>query len=153
MGKIHNFDKIPWKPFKKRLGNMEVRNFYINDEGIPVPAQSHLTDNFNFFEVIKFQKNPYYGKESEYEWKDENLAYGKYPNTFINKSCFKNPETNFMIAKWTNLNNDECVPDLQFVGNRPFELYDSEFDEFWNCVKIGQEHIQEVLHSFENEKI
>ena len=152
MGKIHNFDKINWKPFQVRFQNIEVKNFYIDDNGVSQPLQSHLTDTFNFFEILKVQRNPYYGKESEYEWADENQAYSKESrNAFIHKSCFKRPETSYMLASWVNLNHDECTPDLKFVGDRPLHLSEEEKRNFWYCVKIGQEHIQHVLRNFENE--
>lgn len=153
MGKIKDFDKINWKPFKKRFGNIEVKNFWMDNDGVPQPLQSHLTDTFNFFEVVRVYPNSYYGTESEYEFDEtKNMYKGKYPNTYISPSCFKNPESNMMLASWVNINHDECTPDLQFVGKRPLELNNDELQAFWSCVKVGQEHIEEVLNNFDEDE-
>ena len=154
MGKLRNFDKINWKPFKKRVNNVGVRNFWIDDEGIPQPLQSHLTDTFNYFEIVKYYPNSYYGKESEYEFdEDRNLYKGKYFNTFINKSCFKNPESCFTLASWVDIDHDEKTPDLKFVGKRPLELDEDELKDFLICAKEGQDFIEKILEDFEEDEI
>jgi hypothetical protein len=152
MGKLRNFDKINWKPFKKRINNIEVTNFYLNNEGVPKPLQNHLNDTFWFFEIILKQPNPYYGKESEYEL----VALGDYykaknSNVKIHKNCFKRPEGSLMIAYWTNINHDEKVPDLIFVGDRPFELDLEDAEDFFQCARIGQKHIKQVLEDFDED--
>lgn len=151
MGRLKNFDQIKWMPFKKRIGNIEVSNFYIDENGIPKPNQSHITKNFNYFSIDKIYPNEYYGKESEYTF-DGNFYISSKSSFKISPSCFKNPESKFMLARWVDMDHDEKSPDLRFVGRRPIELTDEESKDFWNCVKIGQEHIESVLNGFdENE--
>ena len=149
MGKLRNFERINWKPFKKRIGNIEVSNFYINDEGIPKPNQGHLTDSFNYFSVDKYYPNEYYGNEDKYEFDETTNSYKNGTFSSIHASCFKYPESKFMVAMWVDINHDEKVPDLKFVGNRPMDLNEQEFKDFWECVKIGQKHIESVLEDFD----
>jgi hypothetical protein len=150
MGKNRNFELIKWIPFKKRLGNIMLTNFFLDKDGIPKSAQMHLKiPPFSFFEIVKCQPNQYYGKLDEYlknGWaEDLNGNLIRKDNIGIQKDCFLNEETNFMLARWNGIDHDELTPDLEFVGNRPFELTDEEQKHFWELAKIGQKHIEYVL--------
>jgi len=146
MGNIHNFKKFKFKPFKMRIGNIAVTNFY-EEDGKKKSVQGHLKrPKFSFFEIVKFEKNQFFGKEYEYEMAHD-PDYYRQKNGFglIHKSCFKNPETMYMIASWDNIDHDELTPDLRFVGNRVFDLNSEEQLIFMQLAKIGQEEIQRQL--------
>ena len=152
MGTIYNFDKIQILPFKKRIGDLAVTNFYM-DEDTPRPLQSHLDyPPFSFFEIVKYVPNPYYGTEHHYQkWEDDYACMflgepGGY--VYIHKSSFKNPEQSHMLASWRGINDEECSPDLKFAGPRPFELNEEEQKVFWELARIGQKHITKVLEDF-----
>ena len=149
MGRTINIDKIIWNPFKKRIGDIGIRNFYM-DEDIPKPVG--LRKTFNHFEVVKYSPNPYYGREGEYEWDEHSQVYRVNNSHSINPSCFKNPETCYVLAYWVDIDHDERTPDLKFVGSRPMELNESELKAFWDCVKIGQKHIEDVLDKFDEDE-
>lgn len=151
MGRLRNFDRIKWMPFKKRIGNIEISNFYIDENGIPKPNQSHITKSFNYFSIDKVYSNEYYGKESEYIFNGDSYRSSDH-SCRIDPSCFKHPETKFMLARWEDMDNDEKSPDLRFIGKRPIELTEEELKDFWSCVKIGQEHIESVLNDFDEDE-
>jgi hypothetical protein len=151
MGTIYNFDKIQILPFKKRIADIAVTNFYM-DGDVPKPVQSHLDiPPFSYFEIVKYQPNSYYGNEDKYEWEnDYALLFLGEPGGYvrIHKSCFESPETMYVLASWKNINDDKCSPDLQFVGSRPFELSENEQEWFWELARIGQSHISVLLEEF-----
>jgi len=152
MGKIHNFNQIRFLPFKKRIGDIAVTNFYM-DEDTPKPLSSHLNGPpFAFFEIVKYEPNPYYGKEEEYDFNGEYYR-PKNNNYFeIHKSCFKNPENSYLLASWKDIDDDELSPDLQFVNSRPFNLDEEEQTSFWELAKLGQEYITTELKKFVEEE-
>ncbi len=155
MGKIRNFEKIKWEPFQIREGNICVSNHYINRDGEKIPMQSHLDiPRFSFFEIAKYQPNHYFGKLQEYLDDVWSISDG---GTFLKKeqiniqlSFFTSiPETCYMLASWKNIDHDERVPDLQFVGSRPLELDAEEQILFMKLAKEGQKHIESVLDNFD----
>lgn len=153
MGKIHNFNQIRFLPFKKRIGDVAVTNFYM-DGDTPKPHQPHLDiPPFSFFEIVKYEPNPYYGKEEEYDFDGEYYRPKGYDNLYsIHKSCFTNPESSFMLGCWKNIDNDELIPNLELVNSRPFDLDEEEQPVFWELAKVGQEHITTELKRFVEEK-
>jgi len=157
MGKIRNFEKIKWKPFQVREGNISVTNYWTDKDGKKCPVQSHLDiPRFSFFEILKWEPNHYYGKLQEYLDKGWVISFGgeflQKSNTSIALSFFiGNPESCFMLASWENMNHDEKSPDLKFVGCRPMDLTEEEQMIFMKLAKSGQEHIEEVLNNFNEE--
>jgi hypothetical protein len=147
MGKHRNFHDIHWLAYRERIGNIAATNFWMDGE-VPKPLQSHQNiPPFSWFGIEKFTPNSYYGKESEYKWEEDKLMYksNEFYNNWISPSCFKNKETAYVLASWNNMDHDECTPDLEFVGSRPFELDDEELKAFWIVAKNCQRHIQKVL--------
>lgn len=149
MGKNRLFDSITWLPFIDRRGNIAITNFYL--DGItPKPIQSHLKHPpFSFFEIVKYQQNDYYGKLDDYLNDGYEYSFGgdflKKDNRSIDISFFDKKESNHMIAYWVNIDHDELIPDLKFVGSRPFELEESEKQVFWELANVGQQHIEKTL--------
>ena len=82
------------------------------------------------FEIVKWQENHYYQKESEYIkvgdfYKKENYSYS------INESCFENPETCYVISFIEN-------GIVDFVGNRVIELETiQEFIDYFFLLRSG----------------
>jgi hypothetical protein len=159
MGKIRNFEKLKWKPFQIREGNISVTNYWTDKEGKKCPVQSHLDiPRYSFFEILKWEPNRYYGKLQEYLDDGWEISFG---GEFLQKiggghsislSFFTgNPESCYMLASWTNRDHDEKSPDLKFVGSRPMDLNEEEQMIFMKLAKAGQEHIQEVLNNFNEE--
>jgi hypothetical protein len=159
MGKLRNFNKIKWKPFEIREGNISVRNFYLNKEGKKTPTQSHLDlPRYSFFEILKWEPNPYYGKLKEYLDSGYELSFG---GEFIRNGhghhiditfFTRGVESCYMLAHWENMNHDEKTPDLIFTGSRPFDLSSEEQIIFMKLAKECQEHIEEVLKNFNEDE-
>ena len=90
-------DKEKIKKVDLRLGNIGLKKAcYIGKEP-DIPA----------IQVVKYQKNRYYGNEQKYKWsEDGEHAYeidedGNIDKRCsIHKSCFRNPETNFALASF-----------------------------------------------------
>lgn len=144
-------------PFKKRIGNIEVKNFYLDSEGVPKSVQSHLKiEPFSFFEIVKYIPNELYGKEDQYEWdeKKEKATFRSgeegYGNLFLDKSCFVNKESSYVLAMWGEISLDKECNELRFVCDRPFELSENERNSFWRVARIGQNHINKLKVEFEN---
>ncbi len=155
MGKLRNFKKIKWKPFQVREGNISVTNYWIDKEGKKCPVQSHLDiPRYSFFEILKWEPIPYYGKLQEYLNDGWEISFGgeflQKNRTSIELSYFTHsPESCFMLASWKNMDHDELSPDLVFVGSRPLELTPEEQLVFMKLAKEGQDHIENVLHKFD----
>ena len=150
MGRLQNFDSIKWLPYMERKGAISVTNFYM-DNGVPKPVQGHLKiPPFSFFEILYWEKNHYYGKLEEY------LANGyEIKGNFVSRDAsnidinfFNKPETCYMLARWNNIDHDEMTPDLEFVGNRVFELTEEEKIIFMELAERGQIYIQKSLNDF-----
>lgn len=151
MGRIHNFENIKFLPFKKRIGNIGVTNFYMDADGVPKHLQSHTGSvPFSFFEIVKYEPNPYYGKESEFEYIPKEKTYKRNDHSYVHPSCFINPESSYMLAYWENVDHDELTPDLKFVGRRPFDLTEEERMVFFDLASIGQDHLEKILQEFYN---
>lgn len=159
MGRLRNFDKIKFKPFQVREGNISVTNYWVDKNGKKCPVQSHLDiPRFSFFEVLKWEKNSYYGKLQEYLDNGWEISFG---GEFLQKiggghsislSFFTgSPESCYMLACWRNMDHDEKSPDLEFVGSRPFDLSEEEQAIFMKLAKLGQQEIEKQLNKFNEE--
>ena len=105
-----------------RRGNLELRRYSSSDR----------------WEIVKWQPNPYYGKESEYIRSDNGYIDGKRRHVVIDESCFVNPETCYSLAFIEN-----GIPD--YVGNRPLELTDIvEILDFLELLRKGVTRSQYV---------
>ena len=157
MGKIRNFEKLKWKPFQIREENISVTNYWLDEKGRKCPVQSHLDiPRFSYFEILKWDKNPYYGKEQEYRDKGYVDSFGgdflqSPAGSSIQKTFFHKPESCYMLASWTNMDHDEKSPDLKFVGSRPMDLTEYEWIIFMRLANAGQIEIQRQLNNFNEE--
>lgn len=130
-------------PFKKRIDNIEVRNFYLDKEGIPRSIQSHLNIvPFSYFEIVRYYPNKYFGKEDQYVWVKE---YAVTESSFkIHKDLFLNKEHSYTLASWGEVSFQDELKGLMFIGDRPFELDESEFNTFCQVARIGQEYLNNL---------
>lgn len=156
MGTIYNFNKFQFHPFQKRIGDIQVRNFWM-DDGTPKSLQSHLNlPKFSFFEIVKFEKNPYFGKYQEYIDNGYEESFGgdflQKDGHSIQKTFFDREESCYTLASWDNINHDELTPDLRFCGNRPFDLNTTDLDIFVLLASIGQREIEKQLRQNEDEE-
>ena len=156
MGRLRNFDKIKFLPYKVRVGDIAVTNFYINGKGVPKPLQDHLKYNpFSFFEILKYEKNTYYGREQEYLDNGYEESFGgdflQKDHHSIQRTFFKKEESAYMLAHWDRMDHDEKIPDLSFCGNRPFDLSPEDQVIFMQLAKECQEYIQSILNEFNEE--
>lgn len=155
MGTIYNFNKFKFQPFQKRIGDIQVRNFWM-DNGTPKSLQSHLNlPKFSFFEIVKFEKNPYFGKYQEYIDNGYEESFGgdflQKDGHSIQKTFFDREESCYTLASWDNINHDELTPDLRFCGSRPFDLNATDLDVFVLMASIGQREIEKQLRELTNE--
>jgi len=110
------------------------------------------------YEIVKWQVNQYYGNE-EKMINEDGYTKVKYDNGewglskdfhTINSSCFKNPETCYVIA-WLKPNYKEPDVNMETVGNRMLELEQSELSTFMRVYRIAHELIMEKLNEDESE--
>lgn len=155
MGKIHNFHKIKFKPFRVQKGSLAAGNFYKDLSGKKQPFQQHLKGpKFSYFEIVKEEPNPYFGKYEEYLENGYRESFGGEfiekidGSSSISRSCFLNETVSYVLAYWDNLDHDERTPDLKFVGSRPFDLTKDEQAVFMDLAAICQEEIEEQLNNF-----
>lgn len=155
MGSIYNYHKIRFSAYSLREGDILVTNFYTDKTGKKVPVQSHLKlPRYSFFEILKCEKNVYYGREQEYRDAGYVDSFGgdflQSPTGGhnIQKSFFQSPESRYMIAHWENLNHDEAIPNLVFTGDRPFQLSAEEQEIFMRLAFETQQHIENKLRKF-----
>jgi hypothetical protein len=151
MGSIRNFDKIKFRPFSLRIGNLKVTNFYTEDGMIKPFSNSDNDNEFSHYSISKIELNPYFGKESEYILNGEFYKKDNDSIIRIHKSCFKNSESSYVLAYWIDINHDERRPDLKFVGSRPFELTKEEMVDFMDLAKCGQQEIENILRDFDED--
>ena len=125
-----------------RINDFECRsNIYREDE----------------YEIVKWQPNKYYGNEAEMidkeGYKKVNYASGDWGLTKdfhnINSSCFKNPETCYVIAT-LKLNRREPDVDMETVGSRVLDLEVDELDIFMRVYRLAQSMIMEKMDKDES---
>ena len=108
------------------------------------------------YEMVKWQVNKYYGQEKFLvEWEgyekveNENGDWGlRKDNHTINSSCFKNPETCYVIAQ-LKLNRPEPDVDMETVGSRLLELEADELSTFMKVYRLANDMIMETLNEDE----
>ena len=109
------------------------------------------------YEMVKWQVNQYYGQEKfliewegyeKVEYEGGNWALKKDFHS-INSSCFKHPETCYVIAT-LKLNRREPDVDMETVGSRLLELEPNELNVFMKVYKLAQDMIMQNLNEDES---
>lgn len=108
-----------------RINNLSLRYSFVN----------------KLYEIVKWQPNPYYGKEDEYEYDQVEQSYCK-GNIHISKSCFENKETCFVVA-FVELNRKE-EPDIRIVGSRLLDLTNDEYMDFKKIMRYAYYLLEDV---------
>lgn len=114
---ILKFDEKTGKPYVPnfRSGDLEFRSSF------PLFSRIKGKDPERYYEIVKWEVNGYYGRESEYERYTEGgrtwyctpgLGFCK-----IDEGCFKNPESCYTIAFFRYDEHEGCY-DLESVGER-----------------------------------
>ena len=109
------------------------------------------------YQIIKWEVNSYYGSEermiNEDGYEKEYHPSGDWGLTkgmhTVNSSCFKNPETCYVIA-WLNPNRREPDVDMETVGSRMLDLEQDELSTFMRVYRIAHELILEKMAEDEN---
>jgi len=98
--------------------------------------------NEDVWEIVKWEKNPYYGKEKEYVLDEGEDFYHprNSKNVHIAKSLFHTPETCYTLGwiegKWDpDESRFDEEPDFRSCGVRPFLLTGKEEKIFWEVVR------------------
>lgn len=125
-----------------RIGNIECRSTIYKERE---------------YEILKWYVNPYYGNEEkmidngytkiEYVNGEWGLTKDFYT---VNGSCFKNPESCYVIA-WLKPNRKEPDVNMETVGSRVLELEQSELSTFMRVYRTAHELIMEKLNKDESE--
>lgn len=156
MARLQNFNKIKFKPFRIQKGQLVAGNFYKDRKGNKIMYQSHLKGpKFSYFEILKEEPNPNFGKYQEYLDSGYVLSFGgEFLETIngsyrIDVASFENPTRSYVLAYWENLDHDEKSPDLKFVGTRPFDLTQEERLIFMDLAEVCQSEIMEQLNAFD----
>lgn len=104
------------------------------------------------YQIVKWYANPYYGNEEKMMKEDgyskETYSSGDWGLTkdfhTINSSCFKNPESCYVVA-WLEPNYKEPDVNMCTVGGRLLELEQSELNTFMKVYKIAHELLMEKV--------
>lgn len=108
---------------KIRINNIEVRPLPQDDE------EKYMA------EIVCYYPNPYYGNEDKYIKSKTDPDFYIYPDNLYCKvhiSCFKNPESCYVVAFVTN--GEE--PDIRTVGDRPWTLNEKDEEDFKQIIKM-----------------
>lgn len=108
---------------RRRVGNIEVR-----------PTQNEKAP----YEIIRWQKNNYYYEKDQYEPVDgDGQRYCKkndpLGSCLIHESCFKNPESCYVIADVLPCKDEE--PDIKTIGRRPWDLSEADRADFDEIIR------------------
>jgi hypothetical protein len=146
MGDLRDFIKYEFSPFKLRIGDLEATNYYIGDDGtIKSIWDSDTSPKFSYFQISRLIQNIYYKKESDYNLVGDFYQLKNEDIYNINKSCFLNSESSFLIAKWNNIESDELNPNLEFILDRIFTLSDNDINIFMKIAKTTNDEIKRQL--------
>ena len=99
------------------------------------------------YEIVKWYENERYGKEQQLVeegyvkevYKDGSWGLKK-DNHTINESCFKHPESCYVIA-WLKPNYGEPDVDMETVGSRVLDLEADELDLFMQVYRLANSMI------------
>jgi hypothetical protein len=96
------------------------------------------------YEIVKWQRNLYYGKLQEYLESGYNLVDGFVSNTNhrIQASIFDSPESCYTVAT-LHYDSDEGCCDMKTVGPRLLDLDKTERNDFFAVYEYAEDRIRE----------
>lgn len=94
----------------------------------------------DYWEIIKWEKNSFYGQEDKYVRDGGFYRSKEHPNVSISAASFREPEYCFTLAYFKGEMDEESgvyrdCPSLVSVGMRPFELNKEEFEAYIQLAK------------------
>jgi hypothetical protein len=111
-------------------------------------------DNDDSYDILKYNDNPYYGKENEYEpikieseTDDNEERYtpkDNYGSFIVDKSLFIFPEISHVIAQFI-IDKETGSANLLWIEQKPLKLSKEDFEIFMYCVKFGYNYIEEIV--------
>lgn len=132
----------------KRIENLEIRqaSYLLPKDKWPKNPS---------YDIVLWYPNKYYGRENEFPEDKLDSSFRtdpKYWNHRIHKSCFKHPESCFVIASFVYDEHEWCY-ELHFCLDRPIEYLDSpeKREIFWELIKYGDKCLN-VSENEENEE-
>jgi len=100
-------------------------------------------------DIVKYHPNRYYGELENYikdGWKDCG-TYIKCKCGSIDKNCFDNPETNYVIAS-LKYNKKEDYTELTSVSDRLLYIENEDKENFWEVYRLAD---KEMVKRFSHE--
>jgi len=100
--------------------------------------------------IIKYHPNRYWGELENYlkdGWKDEE-THVESDSLSISKECFKNKETNYVIAFLRYDSGEQCTK-LESVGDRLLYIEKEEKKDFFDVYEIADRMIMEKVEKDE----
>ena len=142
------------KNIRLRVGNVELRTslpLFVRDKDRKLKEP---TEENRYLEIVHWWPNTKYNKQGEYVRHERENGKGYYytdPNEEFpiryDESCFMNPETCCSIARY-NYDEKEDLYELRFVGNRPLDLEDDDFNDFVEVIRKAKDIIEtQVLNA------
>jgi hypothetical protein len=101
--------------------------------------------------IIKYHPNRYWGELENYlkdGWKDEG-THIESDNLSISKECFKNKETNYVIAFLRYDPKEQQCTRLESVGDRLLYIEKEEKKDFFDVYEIADRMIMEKVEKDE----
>jgi hypothetical protein len=136
-------------PFNIRINDIELRSY----KQIKVKGQKPHKTNIGF-EIVKWETNLYYGKENDYRPPNEEYPDSYRSKTsdliFISTSCFKNPQSCYVIYFFEDLDDDDHIC-LRSVGDRPYTLNKEDRKILNKIIKIGFKQLIKQLNNIEHD--
>jgi len=100
--------------------------------------------------IVKYHANAYYGELETYikdGWEDRGDGV-HHNNVSISKECFKNKETNYVVASLKYNKNENCT-ELTSVGDRLLYIENEDKESFWEVYRLAD---KEMMRRFSNEQ-
>jgi hypothetical protein len=100
--------------------------------------------------IVKYHANRYYGELETYikdGWEDKG-TYIKCKCGSIDKNCFYNPETNYVVASLRYNKQEDCT-ELTSVGDRLLYIEKEDKENFWEVYRLAD---KEIMKRFSNEQ-
>lgn len=120
--------------FVKRVGNLRFEKMTHLGEEPEHPSYC----------LSVYEPNRYYKHEDDYIMVDEGYYVPKDNPTShwrLHESCFKNPETSYVISEWVWNDHEHCY-EYRWVGDRPKDYYEKNGGKIYKyMVRYGFEQL------------
>ena len=115
---------------KIRIGNIELR-----------PIKESTSSKY-IAEVVKWQPNPRYKREADYDWDEEKeWATTKDSNCRVHKNCFANPESCIVLSFIDDFKEGD-EPDIIECGSRVVTLNNEDLQDYIKVCELMFSYIR-----------